>query len=164
MIELIRKKQRYNLDRLKDFQIKIYHLFKMLFYDTPLVDDDALYQIDPEYEVHNRNLRKQATVVVDQKKKGAGKRASQSINKSASPSKIPAASDAQKAKRNYGFVKKTKAQTFLKYDNQKECVDILMRQYERATDKDAPELSEKEKLKEEKLYKKSLEPYLRHEN
>ena len=58
---------------------------------------------------------------------------------------------------------KTKAQTFLKYENQSECVEILMRQYLRAIDKDAPVLSEQTQIKEDKLYRKCLEPYLRHE-
>ena len=44
----------------------------------------------------------------------------------------------QKAKRNYGMVKKTKPMTFAKYENQSECVEILLRQYNQAIDKDKP--------------------------
>ena len=56
MIDHIRRKQGYNLERMKDFKIKIYQMDELIFSETFLVDRDSLFQIDPCYEVHSRNM------------------------------------------------------------------------------------------------------------
>ena len=76
MIDHIRRKQGYNLERMKDFKIKIYQLDEILFTKTFLVDRDNLFQIDPEFEEHTRMLKKGLPMVGDEKGKKKAKRGS----------------------------------------------------------------------------------------